>query len=708
MTGTDQHASPAFCAVGSSTGSLGEIPAATAPLHRGQSQAVCARCPAAESPPQPVCTATAQEEPCFNMRENWVLRYSSAYYACPENSDKMGLTCESSLPIVSHSSHSDTLRAASSPTVSQSSVSVCSIPDETDACYSKTHHLCCLVSESEPAHSHLSGEMSQVPSSAPSVCFTSGAVQDANSECTLHPIGSHMRQPAAFLLPPGMPACRPTITFFGSTEECTRLAGTRPTVKFGGIANRAIRHAFWSAGFQETTGADWNVLWGSFLHKTALRNLKPYQKCNHWPGTWELGRKDLFYQYAAVELLCMQVCHTGLEVKASCRNVARMRRIHGKIFDIIPLFYMLPGEWDSFQQHVKRSPGSVWIRKPLASSRGRGVRVVAKPIALSSRCKKAIVQLYIDRPLCVNGFKFDLRVYVAVTSIHPLRAYLFTDALVRFASVKYDTSKSGFKNRQMHLTNHAVNKNASSEAAHPIKWPLHKLWDHLSLQGKQDCHEVVWRQVEELCALALLAVHSQMSSQVMCCTNGGDSCFEIFGADLILTQSMIAKLLEVNTCPALSCNSDVDQMLKFPMLSELLHIVGIYPAPKNEMKRMPTSTHRNTADHHHKISPRGYKKSSAGDHARRWRSAPLDNIDVSALPKEIRDSEAEWSRMSRWAPCLPPVRGSQKLREIYDKMHWTHEMLTRWIVTRSQTFPSATSQSTLLQIPPMNDSRRAK
>lgn len=66
----------------------------------------------------------------------------------------------------------------------------------------------------------------------------------------------------------------------------------------------------------------------------------------------------------------------------------------------------------------------------------------------------------------------------------------------------------------------------------------------------------------------------------MCYTGGRHNCFEIFGADLILTESLVAKLLEVNTCPALSCSSDADRTVKFPMLAELLHVVGIQPGPK--------------------------------------------------------------------------------------------------------------------------------
>ena len=83
------------------------------------------------------------------------------------------------------------------------------------------------------------------------------------------------------------------------------------------------------------------------------------------------------------------------------------------------------------------------------------------------------------------GFKYDLRIYVLITSYDPLRIYLYDDGLARFATEKYNLKKSSMKETYVHLTNYSVNKHSKNyeksggvDEAKGSKWSLKTLIRH--------------------------------------------------------------------------------------------------------------------------------------------------------------------------------------------------------------------------------------
>lgn len=77
---------------------------------------------------------------------------------------------------------------------------------------------------------------------------------------------------------------------------------------------------------------------------------------------------------------------------------------------------------------------------------------------ISKRQKFFFLFRYIDDPLLIGGKKFDLRLYVLVTSFRPLKAYQFRLGFCRFCTVKYDASVAELDNMYVHLTNVSVQK----------------------------------------------------------------------------------------------------------------------------------------------------------------------------------------------------------------------------------------------------------
>jgi hypothetical protein len=79
--------------------------------------------------------------------------------------------------------------------------------------------------------------------------------------------------------------------------------------------------------------------------------------------------------------------------------------------------------------------------KPANSSRGRGIHIIDDLNELNVD-ETSVISLYIGNPLLINSHKFDLRIYVVVTSYEPLRVYVYKEGLARFASESYSTKAS--------------------------------------------------------------------------------------------------------------------------------------------------------------------------------------------------------------------------------------------------------------------------
>jgi hypothetical protein len=111
---------------------------------------------------------------------------------------------------------------------------------------------------------------------------------------------------------------------------------------------------------------------------------------------------------------------------------------------------------------MNHNPGITYIAKPHNRSQGKGITVTNNIAVIYSKLEKyssLIVSHYIDNPLLINNLKFDLRIYVAITGVNPLRIYIYEEGLARFATESYDQSATDCENKKFqHLTNYSVNK----------------------------------------------------------------------------------------------------------------------------------------------------------------------------------------------------------------------------------------------------------
>lgn len=97
----------------------------------------------------------------------------------------------------------------------------------------------------------------------------------------------------------------------------------------------------------------------------------------------------------------------------------------------------------------------------MASSCGRGIKVIGKKTKINKK-EGYLASKYLSKPHLINGYKYDLRVYVLVSSYDPLRIYVYNDGLARFATELYSLNPNDLKKKFIHLTNFSVNKKSEN------------------------------------------------------------------------------------------------------------------------------------------------------------------------------------------------------------------------------------------------------
>jgi len=384
---------------------------------------------------------------------------------------------------------------------------------------------------------------------------------------------------------------------------------------------KLIKWTFEDNGFREGK-KDWMIGWAnSALRSNVYQSLTRWQKVNHFPRSHEITKKDSLF-----------------------KNFSRMQSLHGKKhYDFVPETYVLPGDLNELAEIIEKDPSQLWIVKPSGSSQGKGIFLTNKVQEIPPG-QPMVASRYIMNPLLINQLKFDMRIYVAVTSVDPLRIYIYEEGLVRFATSSYDLNNP--ENRFGHLTNYSLNKFAPNfqdlqEDGKGYKWTISALKEFL-LKYKVDWDKI-WNSIKDIVIKTMISIESTMTAGVNMFVPYRNNCFELLGFDILLDDSLRAWLIEVNLSPSLNIDTSIDFKVKCPMLSELLTIIGV-PCMKYQKKRKEVPGSRPA-----------------------WSNSfqPLNQELTKNEVRVIQEAMREISRSEKFE-CIFPSRNSYTYKQFFD------------------------------------------
>jgi tubulin polyglutamylase TTLL4 len=322
-----------------------------------------------------------------------------------------------------------------------------------------------------------------------------------------------------------------------------------------GYAPKLFHQILIQSGFVKTIDLSRaSVIVGSNKHETCHKFLLPQQKNDHYLRTFKIGSK--IGLHAVMTIYATRV---------------------GKMPAFYPMTFLIPQEREKFIRETKANKGT-WIVKPTGGSCGRDIFLTRDPQQiLDSKEDQIIAQEYIPNPMLINSYKFDLRFYVAVTSIDPLRVYIYQNGLVRIATTPYVDSVDDLNELSAHLTNFSLNKDNPnyvvtddlSKDGEGNKWSHKPFWPFLEEQGF-DAEEIKSNIYDAIATLFVAGRHALLKQ-----TNHRLS-VELYGADVLIDEKGGIHVLEVNVSPALGVSSALDYDIKSHLIRDFFNL-ALFP-----------------------------------------------------------------------------------------------------------------------------------
>lgn len=322
-----------------------------------------------------------------------------------------------------------------------------------------------------------------------------------------------------------------------------------------------------------------NVHWVDNKHiHEAWRRIEPWMKFNHFPGMNNaLARKG------------------GL-----ARSLGRMQRAFPADFRFLPQTWVVPDDMlDLERQFIDGESRTAFICKPDHNCQGRGIFIthdldkIKKAVAAEDQ--PVVVQRYLQRPMLLDGLKFDLRLYLLVGAVLSpetgqlsLRLFLFKDGLVRLCTTPYSApTRETEEKRCMHLTNYAVNKKSSNfeyntdadndgaGSKRSLRWFLQ---DFEEQHGQKEAQQL-WGRLSSLCVKMMVTAWPNIESEYKGTfprdlSGGTLGCrsFELLGVDVMVDEKHKAWLIEVNHLPSFGTDTPLDEDIKTRVVEQTLEL----------------------------------------------------------------------------------------------------------------------------------------
>ena len=167
-----------------------------------------------------------------------------------------------------------------------------------------------------------------------------------------------------------------------------------------------------------------------------------------------------------------------------------------------------------------------------------------------------MLQSYLHRPHLPDGYKYTLRLFLLVTSLDPLVAYLYEDGLIKFCTRQFTLDPTRLRDPYVHLTNESIQL-GNTDAG--VSYRTMGFADYRRLLRAEGVDsDALFLTTRRLVIETLIAIRDPTLRASRSECSQVDGCFELNALDVLVDEDLKPWLLECNFSPGWTVSLPTD------------------------------------------------------------------------------------------------------------------------------------------------------
>ena len=260
-----------------------------------------------------------------------------------------------------------------------------------------------------------------------------------------------------------------------------------------------------------------------------------------------------------------------------------------KEYNYIPETYIFPDQKDEINEKFKNyeyNPFDAWLFKPSRDSFGNGIKIIDNfKIIQNSIYKNYLISRYIMNPMLINNKKFDIRVYILVTDMNPLKIYYYRDGYLKIPVKDFTLDYKYINDNCVHITTSDINLKCFNGKEYKYDTNIYdeksNFWSFKLFEKYCDKNGInytyIIEQIKDITIKTFISLNNEFIKLIKEKYQKDRKLFQLYGLDLLIDDKNKVYLLELNRNPSMRGGHAVADYIYENIIADILNIVGVVP-----------------------------------------------------------------------------------------------------------------------------------